>query len=298
MISEDSIRLANGMRTFQRKTLLNTTKYPWKEAISQIYDIPVEKLKLVAFNPWRGCKHNCSYCFVKSLIKRNKYIKPDGVFDNVELCSNVLERLAVELPKLDEHTVIIASTLTDIFQPDLFDSPVLYRLFKEWLKALQNYKVLFITKNAAVMRFYDLFNKEKHTIGFTLSGLNKTDKTKKHYEPGSSNHLARVVAATRALDKGFKLFVSFEPYFKSLTELLNQLIGSILRNSVDDSKINNCFITMGTCNYSLSNLWTKKEYLRFYAETMAMKYSLNLNLWWKPDALEKLEKWRGMKSVR
>jgi len=281
----------NDLPLFQRKTLLATTNFPWKAAISKMFNIDLEKLRLVAFNPWRGCKHNCSYCWVKPLIKRNKSIKPDGDFLNVELCSNVLERLAVELPKLSKSTVIIASTLTDIFQPGLFHSLALSKLFKEWVQALHGYKVLFITKNSDVMLYYNIFDKENHVIGFTLTGLENSNPHKKDYEQSASGHLSRIIATHITLKEGFRaVFISLEPYFIDPCDIIKDFIS---RTNIDLSKF---FFTIGTCNYSLSDLWSKEDYFRFYDETLFLRARHNLNLWWKDDAEKKIKNWLAQKQ--
>jgi len=280
----------NDLPLFQRKTLLATTNFPWKAAISKMFNIDLEKLRLVAFNPWRGCKHNCSYCWVKPLIKRNKSIKPDGDFLNVELCSNVLERLAVELPKLSKSTVIIASTLTDIFQPGLFHSLALSKLFKEWVQALHGYKVLFITKNADITFFHESFDKKNHILGFTLTGLQDWDPMKKQYEPGSSSHSLRFTAVLLALMQGFRsAFISLEPYFISPSELIKEFLDLDLRK-LNLSKL---YFTIGTCNYSLNDFWSKEDYLKFYDETLSLRDKYKLNLYWKDDAVKKINAWLG-----
>lgn len=161
-----------------------------------------------SLNPYRGCQHNCAYCYVPNVlrIKRNEW----GSFVDVRI--NIPTVLSKEL-KNKKPGVIAISTVTDPYQP----VEKKYRLTRYCLEQLlrHDFPVCIQTKSDLVTRDIDLISKfSKAEVMFSIGTLNDTDR--KILEPYSSPIQNRLDALKQFSNEGIETSVFFGPIYPTV----------------------------------------------------------------------------------
>lgn len=165
-------------------------------------------------NPYRGCQHNCQYCYAR-FVKRFTGIKEAwGSFVHVKI--NIEEVLRKQL-KSDKYKgkIIFIGTVTDPYQP----AEKKYKLTRYILATLLNYQnpVEILTKSDLVLRDLDLIKRFKEIcVNFTVNTLD--EKWKKLVEPNSSSVEERLEAARKLNSEGIKITFMLGPYWPFFTE--------------------------------------------------------------------------------
>ena len=265
---------------FTTNKIIRICKFHWKTALIDLLGfIP----KVYGFSPFRGCLHECVYCWVKVLLKRFPAMKPDGDFLNLELCINATERLKIELPKLSDTHLIIASNVSDLFQPIIETNNYLYERLKEWISLLHDYNVLFITKNGTLLKklLHEFpLNPDKHIIGTTITTTSCNEERREKYEKNSSSTEDRICAIIEALNLNFKTFISIEPPLIHPRYIIAELASRGISK--------NTWIVVGAANYSISRLWSMKNYRQFYFEVRNARIDYGMNIFLKDELFKKL----------
>ena len=132
-----------------------------------------------SLNPYRGCQHNCAYCYVPNVLRISRL--EWGGF--VEIRKNMPLILAKEL-KNKKSGVVGISTVTDPYQP----MEKKYNLTRYCLEQLliHDFPVFIQTKSKLVLRDLDLISKFSNAeIMFSIGTLNEDER--KILEPGASS---------------------------------------------------------------------------------------------------------------
>ena len=277
----NTIKCTCGLPHYTKKKILTKCKFHWKTGLIDLLGF---KPIIFGFSPFRGCLHNCTYCWLKTLNAYTKTIKPDNDFTNLELAENVTLMLEKELPKLPTNHLIIASNSTDLFQPILSTNSKLRDLIGLWLNQLYDYNVLFITKNGSALEYFlkeGYFNVEKHIIGVTITTTKENEALRKQYEPASSSTKERYNALLEADKQGFRKFVSIEPPLEPVPLIIEELIQCHLAKT---------WIIPGFANYQVKGLWSRKDYIRFY-KALKNKSTFHNRIFWKDECLSKIITW-------
>ena len=158
-----------------------------------------------SLNPYRGCQHNCAYCYVPNVlgIKRNEW----GSF--VDVRTNIPIVLSKEL-KNKKHGVVAISTVTDPYQP----IEKKYKLTRYCLEQLliHDFPVCIQTKSDLATRDIDLISKfSKAEVMFSIGTLN--DNERKILEPYSSPIQNRLDALKQFSNEGIETSVFFGPIY-------------------------------------------------------------------------------------
>ncbi|MDR3290090.1 MAG: hypothetical protein LBT02_02285 [Rickettsiales bacterium] len=107
-------------------------------------------------NIYRGCEHQCKYCFAQ--YTHTKYLNNQDFYGNIFVKTNVADILDKELSKKtwDNRNVLNISGICDCYQP----IEEKYQLMRSVLKILIKHKqsIYVLTKGHLIMRDYDLFN--------------------------------------------------------------------------------------------------------------------------------------------
>jgi len=161
-----------------------------------------------SLNPYRGCQHNCCYCYVPNVlrIKREKW----GGF--VDVKTNIPLVLAKELKKKKEG-IVAMSTVTDPYQP--IENK--YKLTRYCLEQLliRDFPVHIQTKSDLVVRDIDIISKFSNAeVMFSIATLN--DSERKNLEPGSSSIQNRLDAMKKISDNCIKTSVFFGPVYPTI----------------------------------------------------------------------------------
>lgn len=160
---------------------------------------------IYSLNPYRGCQHNCAYCYVPNVLRipRGDW----GCF--VDVKTNIPSVLANELRNKKPGTIGI-STVTDPYQP----IEGKYRLTRFCLEQLlkHDFPVCIQTKSALVRRDLDIISKFSNAeIMFSIGTLN--DDERKMLEPGTSSINDRLNALKNCSDEGIKTAIFFGPIY-------------------------------------------------------------------------------------
>jgi len=161
-----------------------------------------------SLNPYRGCQHNCSYCYVPNVLR----IKREDWGNFVEVKTNIANVLANEL-RNKKHGVVGISTVTDPYQP----IEKKYKQTRLCLEQLLRYdfSVHIQTKSNLVLRDIDLISRFSDIeVMFSIGTLN--DSERKLLEPNASSIQERLNAIKQISENGVKTSVFFGPIYPSL----------------------------------------------------------------------------------
>jgi len=177
-----------------------------------------------ALNPYRGCTHDCIYCYAPSILK---YKGDDKWGEFVEVKRNMPRVLARELRGTRRRGVIGIGTVTDPYQP----AEEKYEVTRNCLNVLldKGFPVNIQTKSALVLRDLDILKKLPICdVGFTITSID--DEVVLKYEPGSSPFEEKLEAIRRLSKSGIGTWVFLGPIMPHITDKdddLERLIGEI-----------------------------------------------------------------------
>lgn len=199
-------------------------------------------------NHVEGCSHGCKYpCYAYMMKKRCGIIKTYEEWCKPKIVSNALELLDKEIPKYKSQIKYVHLCFST--DPFMFEQQevhelslkIIDRLNKDGIRCTVLTKGLYPKELAG--RNGQSTNNE---YGITLVSLNESFR--KEFEPNSATFRDRIKSLKHLHDKGFKTWVSMEPYptpnliKQDLTEILeavsfvNKIIFGRLNYSVKSSE--------------------------------------------------------------
>lgn len=191
-----------------------------------------------SLNPYRGCQHNCAYCYVPNVlrIKRNEW----GNF--VDIKKNIPLVLSKEL-RTKKPGVVALSTVTDPYQP----VEKRYNLTRYCLEQLLRYDfpVHIQTKSDLVIRDINLITKISDAeVMFSIGTLN--DSERKQLEPYTSSIQKRLDAMKELSDIGIRTSVFFGPIYPTVKlENLEEIIDTFVENGTSEIMLDRLNIKPG-----------------------------------------------------
>jgi DNA repair photolyase len=162
-----------------------------------------------SLNPYRGCQHNCAYCYVPNVmrIKRNSW----GSFVMVK--KNIPTVLSKEL-RNKKHGVVAISTVTDPYQP----LEKKYNLTRYCLEQLLKYDfpVSLQTKSGLITRDLNIISRFSNAeIMFSIGTLD--DSERKLLEPNASPIKQRLDALKKSSEIGINTSIFFGPIYPTIS---------------------------------------------------------------------------------
>ena len=180
-----------------------------------------------SLNPYRGCQHNCAYCYVPNVLRINR----DDWGEFVQVKTNIPNILAKELKK-KTYGVVGISTVCDPYQA----VEKKYRLTRYCLEQLLRYDfpICIQTKSDLVLRDIDIISKFTNAeIIISIGTLN--DEERKILEPGASSISKRLELLEKLSDYNLKKTIFLGPIYPSLdSKKLNKLVKFCEKNSVSE----------------------------------------------------------------
>lgn len=161
-----------------------------------------------SLNLYRGCQHNCAYCYAPNILK----ISREKWGDIVDVKTNIPLVLSKEIRKKKQGVVGI-STVTDPYQP----IEKKYRLTRYCLEQLLKYDfpINVQTKSSLVVRDTDLLSRfSKVEVMVSIGTLN--DNERKLLEPKSSSIQRRLEVLREFSNVGVQTSVFFGPIYPTL----------------------------------------------------------------------------------
>lgn len=163
-------------------------------------------------NHVEGCSHGCKYpCYAYMMKKRCGIVKTYDDWCRPKIVSNALELLDKEIPRhKDKIKYVHLCFSTD---PFMFDQPKISELSLKIIDKLNenDIRCTVLTKGCYPQELAGRNGKStKNEYGITLVSLD--EDFRKKFEPNSAPFKDRIKALKNLSSKGFKTWVSMEPY--------------------------------------------------------------------------------------
>ena len=163
-------------------------------------------------NHVEGCSHGCKYpCYAYMMKKRCGIVKTYEEWCRPKIVSNALELLDAEIPRhKDKIKYVHMCFSTD---PFMYDQPKITDLSLKIIDKLNenDIRCTVLTKGCYPEALAGRNGKStKNEYGITLVSLD--EDFRKEFEPNSAPFKDRIKALKNLSNKGFKAWVSMEPY--------------------------------------------------------------------------------------
>ena len=215
----------------------------------------------------RGCKHNCDYCYAKSLLDFRGLWNPDN--PAVADIDKIKKKIA---GMKNTGQILRMGGLTDCFQQAEATYSVSYETIKELNKKGIGYLIVTKSDMVAQDRYIDIYDKKLAHIQITITSTD--NNTASHYEKASCT-TNRIKAIEKLQEKGFDVAIRLSPY-------IPQYIDVEIINSIKCDKI---IIEFLRCN-----AFIRKTFDIDYSE-----YSLKIGNYWHLPLFRKIELLKGLK---
>lgn len=163
-------------------------------------DFGVRSSTEYTINLYKGCTHDCPYCYAPSLVHDER-----GWGSYVDAKTNAPSVLEKELRKIEKKDVVFISSASDPYQA----IEAKYRLTRRCLRVLKahNFPVLILTRSPLVLRDLDILTElEWVRVGFSISNLSN-----ELYEPDAPKLEARLRALEKLSEAKIRTWVSLAP---------------------------------------------------------------------------------------
>ena len=193
---------------------------PCKTALNKTVGMPFRW----TLNPYMGCAHRCTYCYVRAYEKRADRPSDFGYGASIRVKTNVAEVLRYELHKRSwRHETVVIGAATDPYQP----AEGTYRLTRSCLEqfAAAHNPCGLITRGPMIIRDVDVLQevarRAELEINVSIPTLD-TDVWRKT-EPGTSPPHQRLRAIRALADGGIKVNVAMAPVLPGISDRPEQL---------------------------------------------------------------------------
>lgn len=156
-----------------------------------------------------GCSHGCKYpCYAFLQKKRFGVVKSYDDWIKPKIVSNTLELLEKEIPRLKDKIKSVHLCFTT--DPFMYGYDEVAEMSLAAIKKLNDagIKCTVLTKGILPSELAELSKKNEY--GITLISLE--EQYRKKIEPGSAPYQDRITALKYLHEKGYKTWVSIEPY--------------------------------------------------------------------------------------
>lgn len=214
-------------------------------------------------NHVEGCSHGCKYpCYAYMMKKRCGVVKTYEEWCQPKIVSNALKLLDIEIPKLKSKIKYVHLCFST--DPFMFEQDQVCDLTLQIIDKLNKNNIRCTTLTKGV--YPDELAKRNgfsanNEYGITLVSLDEAFR--KTFEPNSARFKDRIKSLRKLHEKGFKTWVSMEPY--PTPNIVDQDLKELLESVSFVDKI-----VFGRLNYNVkSSEWTNhKEYYNKCVDTV------------------------------
>jgi DNA repair photolyase len=243
---------------------------PCRSALNRVTGMPFGW----SLNPYMGCAHRCTFCYVRGFEKRADRPSDDRYGRSIRVKTNIVEVLRRELGRRSwagEGVVIGAAT--DPYQP----AEGRFRLTRGCIEALGEARnpLSIITRGPLIVRDIDVLSaasrRAEVTINVSIPTLDQ--EIWRRTEPGTAPPRQRLRAIRRLVDAGIDVGVGMAPILPGLSDRPD-LLADVVRAARDAGATGIWTILLnlrpGTREHFLENLardWPEllPRYERLYA---------------------------------
>jgi DNA repair photolyase len=172
-----------------------------------------------SLNPYMGCAHRCTFCYVRAFEARADRPSDDRYGASIRVKTNVAEVLRRELarPSWQRETVAVGAA-TDPYQP----AEGRYRLTRSCLEAFAEAASPFaiITRGPLIVRDIDVLTAAaaRADVSVTFSVPTLDDEIWRRTEPGTAPPRQRLRALSRLVEAGIAARVGMAPILPGLSD--------------------------------------------------------------------------------
>src|SRR5919201_950771 len=177
-----------------------------------------------SLNPYMGCVHRCTFCYVRAFERRADRPFDDRYGRSIRVKVNVVEVLRRELARASwEHETVAIGAATDPYQP----AEGRYRLTRGCLEALAEAHNPFsiITRGPMIVRDVDVLVEasRRADVSVTFSIPTPDDEVWRKTEPSTAHPRQRLRALKTLVDAGVKASVGMAPILPGISDTPYQL---------------------------------------------------------------------------
>jgi DNA repair photolyase len=193
---------------------------PCKSALNQCKGMPFRW----TLNPYMGCVHQCTYCYVRNYERRADRPFDDRYGASIRVKTNVAQVLRWELHKRSwRHESISIGAATDPYQP----AEGRYKLTRGCLTELAAVHNPFglITRGPMIVRDVDVLQEasSRAEVGVNVSIPTLDVDVWRKTEPGTAPPRQRLRAVRTMIDAGIKVNVAMAPILPGISDRPEQL---------------------------------------------------------------------------
>lgn len=199
-----------------------------KSGINRTPEFEKKRLALYSINTGIKCGHGCLYCSTGAMLRTHKLFRECGEnpfgFGYAIVDPNTGRRVEKDAKRMKKRGLVQLCTTVDAWAPEAQESD----LGRKCLKAVLSqagWTVRILTKNAAVLRDFDLIEEYKDRI---LIGTSVTATADKHdlisvVEPHASSIQERMMVLREAHARGFRTYAMFCPLLPGIADAPEQI---------------------------------------------------------------------------
>jgi DNA repair photolyase len=214
-----------------------------------------------SLNPYRGCEHNCAYCYAPNVLR----IKREKWGDFVDVKINIPLILSKEL-KMKKPGVVGISTVTDPYQPVEKKFKITRYSLEQLLK--HDFPINIQTKSSMVIRDIDIISKFSDVeVMVSIATIN--DNERKLLEPYSSSIEERLNILKYYSNIGIKVTVFFGPIYPTIkNEELTKILQVFKDYGASEIMIDNFHIRKGVMKSIESALSKNPDLLEIFSKNI------------------------------
>jgi DNA repair photolyase len=193
---------------------------PCKSALNPVRGMPFRW----SLNPYMGCVHRCTFCYVRNFEQRADRPADDGYGRSIRVKTNVAEVLRRELARPSwEHEPVALGTATDPYQPAEGRFRLTRACLEELTRAHNPFSI--VTRGPLVVRDVDVLReasaRAEVSVHFSVPTLD--EKVWRTTEPGTAPPRSRLEAVRRLSEAGIDVGVGMAPILPGLSDRPDQL---------------------------------------------------------------------------
>jgi DNA repair photolyase len=199
-----------------------------KQGITRTREFERKGLAAYAVNVGTRCSHQCTYCSTPSLMRMHRSFQDAGKSPFVEgyalIDPGTPDRVRRDARRLRDRGLIQLCTIVDAWAPEA-QALDLGRRCLEAILAEPGWKVRILTKNAAVVKDFDLIEKHKDRVlvGLSLTGTPDQEEVLKAIEPYASPVRERMAALCEGHARGLRTYGMLCPILPAVADRPEQI---------------------------------------------------------------------------
>jgi len=203
-----------------RRVAVEYAEQPCKVALNRVKGMPFNW----SLNPYMGCEHRCTFCYVRAFEKRADRPSDDRYGRTIRVKTNVAAVLRQELSRRSwKKEGVAIGAATDPYQP----AEGTYRLTRACLQAFADFAnpAGLITRGPMIVRDIDvlttLSRRASFSVNFSIPTLD--DEVWRRTEPGTAHPRQRLRALEKLVAAGIRAGVGMAPILPGLSDRPDQL---------------------------------------------------------------------------